>query len=363
MKRSLLLEDGTLFVGEAIGNEKCDRVSEIVFNTAMTGYQEIITDPSYRGQTVCFTNPLIGNYGINSRDSESLNIWLSSIVVAYCCDRPSNWQSLMSLSDWLKKNGVPGIKGVDTRKLALIVRTKGAMKCLMKDGDIDVEAELPKLRVAVLPTDQISEVSTPRIYALPADGPRIAVLDMGCKLSILKSLAKRGFSLTVFPYDAKASDILDSKPDGLFISNGPGDPQSVPQAAETVAKLIDTGLPTMGICMGQQILALSQGAKTYKLKFGHRGANQPVKDLLSGRTEMTSQNHNFAVSEESLQGTGLQITHLNLNDGSVEGLRLMGKRAFSVQFHPEAAAGPHDSTHLFDRFLAMVEGKEDWENA
>ena len=363
MKRNLLLEDGSLFVGEAIGSERADVLTEVVFNTAMTGYQEIITDPSYKGQAVAFTNPLIGNYGINARDSESLGIHLDGVIVSSCCPRPSNWRSYIGLSDWLRASGIPGIEGVDTRALALLIRTKGTMRGLIIDGEIDVDSQLARLRAYRYPTDQIARVSTPRVYSIPSDGPRIALLDMGCKLSIIKCLTKRGFALTVYPYDTPASTILATHPEGLFISNGPGDPASIPQVSANIAQLIEAGLPTMGVCMGQQLLALSQGARTYKLKFGHRGANQPVRDLATGRIDITSQNHNFAVDEQSLAGTGLEVTHINLNDGSVEGIRLRGKRAFAVQFHPEAAAGPHDESYLFGRFLDMVCGKEGWENA
>ena len=369
-KAKLALQDGTVFTGTAFGAH-AEIQGELVFNTTMTGYQEVLTDPSYAGQIVVMTYPLIGNYGVNDADCESRRPWVSGFVVRECARRPSNYRADSDLASYLNENGIPGIEGIDTRALVRRVRELGAMPAVLSHIDLDDASLVAKAKAAagMAGQDLVRSVSCEEAYdwtvGEPAEfatsGPRpervyrVAAIDCGIKRNILRLLFDAGFEVRVFPASASKQDVLDWKPDGLFLSNGPGDPEPVTYVASTVSDLIGTGLPTFGICLGHQILALACGAKTYKLKFGHRGGNQPVKDLATGKVEITSQNHGFAVDGDSLENAGLELTHINLNDQTVEGFRHRELPAFAVQYHPEASPGPHDSRYLFGRFRALIE--------
>ena len=369
-KAKLVLQDGTVFTGSAFG-APVEICGEVVFNTAMTGYQEILTDPSYAGQIVVMTYPLIGNYGVNEEDVESRRPWVSGFVVRECARRPSNYRSVGDLDGYLKQHGIPGIEGIDTRALVRRVRMHGAMPAVLSCLDLDDESLVRKAKAAAGMTGQdlVRTVSCDAAYdwsegepaefatsgARPTDTYRVAAIDCGIKRNILRLLWDAGFEVRVFPAGVSKREVLEWKPDGLFLSNGPGDPEPVTYVAQTVNELLHEGLPTFGICLGHQLLALACGAKTYKLKFGHRGGNQPVKDLSTGKVEITSQNHGFAVDRDSLAGAGLELTHLNLNDETVEGFRHSELPAFAVQYHPEASPGPHDSRYLFGRFRALIE--------
>lgn len=363
MKRLLIIEDGSVFEGEGIGGEVTHAVSELVFNTSMTGYQEIISDPSYCGQTIIFTNPLLGNTGINRDDFESIDIALDGIIVSSCCKTPSNFRKQITLDELLKEKEIPGIENIDTRMLVLKIRTLGTLKCTLENEDCNVSEVIKKLKETPYRKDQTECVMTKKIYEIPTGGKRVVVMDFGVKLNIIHNLLARKLSLVVVPGNTSYKKIMSFMPDGIFISNGPGDPKDNKEAIGTIKKLIETNIPIFGICLGQQLISLALGADTYKLKFGHRGSNQPVVDLQTGKTELTSQNHGFAVDEDSLKNTSLKVTHINLNDKSIEGLEDTLHPVFMVQFHPEASGGPHDSNHLFDRFVALIEKKEDWRNA
>jgi carbamoyl-phosphate synthase small subunit len=365
----LVLQDGTVYTGNSFG-APIEITGEVVFNTAMTGYQEVLTDPSYAGQIVVMTYPHIGNYGVNAEDMESRQPWLSGFVVRENARRPSNYRSESTLDAYLKEHGIPGIDGIDTRALVRRVREGGAMPAVLSSIDLDDASLLAKAKAAggmagqdlvrVVTCDEpyVWETGEPRDFAttLERGKPiyRVAAIDCGIKRNILRLMWDAGFDVRVFPASATADEILAWKPDGLFLSNGPGDPEPVTYVADTVRALLPTGLPTFGICLGNQILALACGAKTYKLKFGHRGGNQPVKDLATGKVEITSQNHGFAVESDSLAAANLELTHVNLNDGTVEGFRHTEYPAFAVQYHPEAAPGPHDSRYLFARFRDLI---------
>jgi carbamoyl-phosphate synthase small subunit len=366
----LCLQDGTLFTGRAFG-ARTEVVGEVVFNTAMSGYQEVLTDPSYAGQIVTMTYPHIGNYGVNGEDGESARPHVTGFVVRECARRPSNYRSRGDLHGYLEEHGIPGIEGIDTRALVRHVRMGGAMPAVLSATDLD-DASL-RAKAAAAPgmagQDLVMSVTSkeaydwtegePRGFATTKERPspahRVAAIDCGIKRNILRLLVDGGFEVRVFPADATPEQILDFGPAGLFLSNGPGDPEPVDYVARTVKALLPR-LPTFGICLGHQILALACGARTYKLKFGHRGANQPVKDLSTGKVEITSQNHGFAVRGEDLEGSGLELTHVNLNDGTVEGFRHKEHPAYAVQYHPEASPGPHDSRYLFGRFRELIEG-------
>ena len=367
----LVLEDGTVLPGFGFGSAE-DRIGELVFNTSMTGYQEILTDPSYRGQTVLLTQPHIGNYGVNSEDEESAKLWLSGLVVREACPRASNFRSGMELSDYLAQHGVPGIDGVDTRMLTRRVRDFGEQRVLITRDTTSSDAELvERVRQApkVADVDHVLKVTTESIYTWdkgyesifnpPAPGtakqrPRIVAYDFGAKRNILRSLVACGLDVTVVPALTPAEAVLEHKPDGVFLSNGPGDPAVCTYAIESARKLVQK-LPVFGICLGHQILGHVFGGKTYKMKFGHHGGNQPVIDLLTGKVEITSQNHSYAIDPKSLP-SGVEVTHKNLNDDTVEGLRHKELPVFSVQYHPEAAPGPHDALYLFQRFVELLEG-------
>jgi carbamoyl-phosphate synthase small subunit len=368
----LVLEDGTVLVGRGFG-AATDSVGELVFNTSMTGYQEILTDPSYRGQTVLLTQPHIGNYGVNHEDEESAKLWLSGLVVREACERASNFRSAMELSDYLAQHGVPGIDGVDTRMLTRAVRDRGEQRILITRDMTSTDAQLvEKVRKApkVADVDHVLKVTTPQPYEwkkgyespfsppAPAKsgGKRrtIVAYDFGAKRNILRSLAACGLDVIVVPAETPAAAVLERKPDGVFLSNGPGDPAICRYAIES-AKVLVQKLPVFGICLGHQILGHVFGGKTYKMKFGHHGGNQPVIDLTTGKVEITSQNHSYAVDPQSLPD-GVVMTHKNLNDNTCEGLRHKELPVFSVQYHPEAAPGPHDALYLFKRFVELLDG-------
>jgi carbamoyl-phosphate synthase small subunit len=348
----LVLEDGTCFVGESFGAEG-SQVGEVVFNTSMTGYQEVLSDPSYCGQIVTMTYPLIGNYGITRDDFESVRPFIHGFVVRRSEQVPSNWRAQFSLGELLKEYGIIGISGIDTRMLTRKIRSVGTMKGILATGEVSEGLLREQLVAGSLLRDQVSRVSTKTVYSSPGPRERIVLVDFGSKSGILRDLTRRGCDVVVVPYDTTAESILRLRPDGILLSNGPGDPKDVPDAAKMIRELLGV-IPIFGICLGHQLFALACGADTTKLKFGHRGGNHPVKDLETGRCYITSQNHGYTVKEESIEATQLMITHVNNNDGTIEGLRHRREPAFSVQYHPEASPGPYDSSYLFDDFLAMV---------
>lgn len=354
MKRSLILETGDVFTGIAFGSEK-ESAGEVVFTTGMTGYQETLSDPSYCGQIVTMTYPLIGNYGINRDDFESIEPAIKGMIVRELADMPSNFRSDASLNELFVLKDIPGIQGVDTRKLTRIIREYGSVKGYFTAAGVEVNLEeiVEKLKQITFPTDQVKQVSTKRPYPSPGRGKRVVLVDFGMKHGILRELNKRNCDVVVVPYNTTAEEIMAIYPDGIMLSNGPGDPKDVPEAI-TMLKEIIGKIPVFGICLGHQLFALASGGDTFKLKFGHRGANHPVKDLKTGRTELTSQNHGYTVDPESLVKTRLEVTHVALNDGTVEGLKHLDLPAFTVQYHPEASPGPEDSNHLFDQFIELM---------
>lgn len=353
MKRQLVLEDGTVFIGEGFGSIT-NTIGEIVFNTGMTGYQEILSDPSYCGQIVTLTYPLVGNYGINRDDFESINPAIQGFIVKEAADYPSNFRSEMTLSELFQRKNIPGIAGVDTRKLTRIIRKHGTLKGAICSIEENVEEVVERLRATQLLRDQVKQVSTQTPYPSPGRGSRVVLVDFGMKHGILRELNKRDCDVIVVPYNTTAEEIMNLSPDGIMLSNGPGDPKDVPEAIEMIKGILGK-VPLFGICLGHQLFALACGANTEKLKFGHRGSNHPVKDLLTGKVALTSQNHGYTVEEDSILNTNLEVTHVALNDGTIEGLRHQIYSAFTVQYHPEASPGPEDANHLFDRFLNMVD--------
>jgi carbamoyl-phosphate synthase small subunit len=357
MNAILALEDGTIFRGESFGATG-ERYGEVVFNTSMTGYQEILTDPSYKGQIVTMTYPLIGNYGINSEDVESRKPFVEGFVVKECSKRASNWRSQKTLDAYLKENNILGIEGIDTRALTLHIREAGAMKAVLSTEDLNHKSLVQKAKDSpgLIDCDLVKEVTNRKKYIwLKTEKVRfkVIVLDCGVKYNILRELLKHKCQVIVVPADTEASEILEMKPDGLLLSNGPGDPAAVKYVIETTKKLISK-LPIFGICLGHQMLGLALGGETYKLKFGHHGANHPVKDLKTGKVSITVQNHGFCVDIDSLNKKEIEITHINLNDQTLEGMRHKKLPIFSVQFHPEASAGPHDARYLFEEFIEMM---------
>ena len=354
MKRYLVLEDGTYYEGEGFGDDSY-RIGELVFNTSMTGYQEILTDNSYCGQIVMMTYPLIGNYGINKDDNESVEPAVFGFVVRDYCESPSNFRCKENLDVYLKRVKIPGIYGLDTRAITRKIRSLGTLKASFCNTAEEIPALIEQLKQADFLHDQVARVSTKNVYPIPGRGKKVVVMDFGVKLNILRELSNRGCDLIVVPYDTTAEEIMNFHPDGVMLTNGPGDPSDLTGVIETVKKLIPQ-LPVFGICLGCQLIALASDAKTYKLKFGHRGANHPVRNLTTGRVEITSQNHGFAVDIDSLNNTRLEMTHQALNDGSCEGVRHLDYPCFAVQYHPEANAGPQDSRYLFDEFMNLLEG-------
>lgn len=353
MKRQLILEDGTVFIGNGFGSNT-DTIGEVVFNTGMTGYQEILSDPSYCGQIVTLTYPLIGNYGINRDDFESINPAVKGFIVKESCDFPSNFRSEFSIGEYFEMKKIPGISGIDTRKLTRIIRQYGTLKGAICSMEHDVDDVLKKLRTSVLPVDQVRRVSTRNPYPSPGRGKRIVLVDFGMKHGILRELNNRGCDVVVVPYHTTADEILQLRPDGIMLSNGPGNPKDVPEAVDMLRGVLGN-IPLFGICLGHQLFALACGADTVKMKFGHRGSNHPVKDLATGKIAITSQNHGYTVEANSIENTRLTITHIALNDGTVEGLKHLDYPAFTVQYHPEASPGPEDANSLFNQFLEMID--------
>lgn len=354
-RRMLILEDGTIFEGTAFGSEEAS-LGETVFTTGMTGYQEMISNPSNCGTIVVMTYPLVGNYGINRDDFESIEFTMNGIVVRELAEEPSNFRSEMSLEELLFQRGIPGIQGIDTRKLTRLLREKGPLKGILTAAGEKVEhidEHISYIKEYSLPTDLVAQVSTKHPYPSPGRGKRVVVIDYGMKHGILRELNKRNCDVIVVPYNTSADEICSLFPDGITLTNGPGNPADVEGAVETIKSLLGKA-PIFGIGLGHQLLALALGARVVKLKNGHRGSNYPVKDLATGRTELTAQNHGYAVEEASLEGTDLTVTHKALNDHSIEGLESMKYTAFSVQFYPEASPGPEDSNHLFDRFTQLM---------
>jgi len=354
-KAKILLEDKTVFHGRSFGASG-ERCGEVVFNTSLTGYQEILTDPSYRGQMIAMTYPLIGNYGVNSDFIESRRIFLEAFIVKEASAIASNWQSQQSLGEYLSEHSILGVEGVDTRALTRHIRLRGAMKAIVSTEDPDEDSLLKKVKAApgLEGRDLVKEVTIDKAYVWSDRGRNhVVAVDCGIKYNILRILQKRGCRVTVVPYTMQPAQIMALKPDGLFLSNGPGDPAAVTPLVDSLKELLGR-LPVFGICLGHQLLGLALGGKTYKLKFGHHGANHPVKDLRTGRISITAQNHGFCVDIGSLAKKDIETTHVNLNDGTLEGIRHKKLKAFSVQFHPEAAPGPHDAEYLFDEFIDMM---------
>jgi carbamoyl-phosphate synthase small subunit len=385
MKAILALEDGSVFHGEGFG-ARASACGEVCFNTSMTGYQEILTDPSYKGQIVTMTYPLIGNYGVNKEDVESWKPHVGGFVIRELSPVVSNWRAEMSLSDYLEQNGIPGIQGLDTRALTKKLRVRGALNGFISTEGLDAKEALERAKKwpGLIGVDYVREVThsepfvwdeagrqsslfhlahsaepsnggTPDSPLPPADIPIVAY-DFGMKYNILRRLRQHGFKVQVVPATTSAAEALKFKPAGIFLSNGPGDPSALGYAVGAVSELVKSGIPIFGICLGHQILGQAFGGKTFKLKFGHRGANQPVKDLASGRVEITAQNHGFAVDPASLPSE-MTVDRVNLNDRTVEGMRHRSKPIYCVQYHPEASPGPHDSMPLFGEFRAMIESK------
>ena len=368
----LALEDGTVFRGRAFGLCTDGAVSggEVVFNTAMCGYQEALTDASYTGQILCMTATEVGNYGVSAEDTESAGVAVKGFVVREAIEEPSNHRASSGLAEWLARAGVIGLDGIDTRALVRILRTKGALRGVLFVGDAKRDDELVEIARALprMGGQNLAACASPEagsrwsgglgewtLRGQPRAGRtfRVVALDCGAKHNIYRNLAERGCDVEVVPHDLSAAEIRARRPDGLFISNGPGDPAAVERTIATLREVAGE-VPTFGICLGHQLLALALGARTWKLKFGHRGANQPVRNLLTGRVEITSQNHGFCVDEESLRAVGGEPTHVHLNDGTLAGFRHTTKPIFSVQYHPEASPGPHDSAYLFDCFVTMM---------
>jgi len=354
MKAFLILEDGTVFCGQSIGSTR-EVISEIVFNTSMTGYLEVLTDPSYAGQAVVMTYPLIGNYGICYEDMESERPWPDGYIVRELSRIPSNFRSQGTIQEFLTKHDIPGIAGIDTRALTKILREKGTMNGMITTNEnYNLDEVLPKLK-AYTTGKVVEKVTCKEKYVLEGDGPKVALMDFGAKRNIARNLNKRGCQVTVYPALTSAEEILADHPDGIMLSNGPGDPKECTSIIKEIKKLYDSEVPIFAICLGHQLMALANGADTYKMKYGHRGGNHPVKDLKTGRVYISSQNHGYVVNTDTLDPSVAVPAFTNVNDGTNEGLAYTGKNIFTVQFHPEACPGPQDSGYLFDRFMNMME--------
>ena len=362
MDAYLILEDGTAYKGISIGVQK-EVISEVVFNTSMTGYLEVMTDPSYAGQAVTMTYPLIGNYGICTEDAESRQPFLDAFIVRSLSRVPSNWRSENTIQNYLKKHEIPGIMGIDTRALTRHLRDHGTMNGILTtkrySGD-ELQSVLERVKAYAV-KDVLKKVTTPYVYAKSAEGDasapgyHVALLDLGAKQNIVRSLTRRGCDVTVYPAYTPAEVIFSQHPDGIMLSNGPGDPSDDTEVIAEIRKLYDSEIPIFAICLGHQLMALAMGARTYKLKYGHRGGNHPVKDLRTGRVYITAQNHGYAVDCSSMDPSVAEEAFRNVNDGTNEGLRYFGKKIMTVQFHPEASPGPLDSGYLFDTFIQMME--------
>ncbi len=353
MNAKLILEDGTVFEGKAFGYTK-ETIGEVVFNTGMTGYQEILTDPSYYGQIVTMTYPMIGNYGLNLDDNESDGVKVKGFIVREKANAPNNWRCEFELDEYLNRHKIMGIEDIDTRALTKMIRNSGTMRGIITVDDLSEKQIAGKL-ASYDATKAVEEVTTKEIEVIEGDGIHIAAMDFGIKNNILRSFRHRNCKITVFPAFSKAEDILAIDPDGIFLSNGPGDPKDIPEVVEEIKKLIGKK-PMTAICLGHQLIALAMGGNTEKLKFGHRGANHPVKDLKTGRVMITSQNHGYVVTEDGLP-EGMEVTHVNLNDSTVEGMKHEALQIYSIQFHPEACPGPHDTDPIFDEFIDLMKGK------
>ena len=357
MKAFLILEDGHVFTGTSIGSQK-EVISEIVFNTSMWGYLEVLTDPSYAGQAVCMTYPLIGNYGICLEDMESLRPWPDGYIVNELSRMPSNFRSDDTIQNFLEEHDIPGIAGIDTRALTKILREKGTMNGMITTNEnYNLDEILPKIKEYRV-TGVVKKVSCTEKKELKGDGFKVALLDIGAKNNIGKSLNERGCDVTIYPCDTPAEEIIASNPDGIMLSNGPGDPKECEYQIEQIRKLYNTDIPIFAICLGHQLMALATGADTKKMKYGHRGGNHPVKDLASGHVYISSQNHGYMVDGETVNPEVAEVAFINVNDKTVEGLRYKNKSIFTVQFHPEACPGPQDSDRLFDEFIQMMEVKK-----
>lgn len=352
--KKIVLENGSEFYGYAFGVDR-EAVNEIVFNTSMVGYQEIMSDPSYTDQMVCMTYPLIGNYGITDEDYETKVPTMGGMIVREYNDLPSNFRYTKTLSEVLDEYGIPGISGVDTRKITRIIRDEGSQKVLITDASTPHEKAMEMLLAYEIPHDMVARVSCKKRWysRTPNHKYDVVAIDCGIKLNIVRKLNEKGCNVTVVPYNTSAEEIMKMRPDGLFLSNGPGNPEDVTPVINVVKELKGK-LPIFGICLGHQMISLALGAKTFKMKFGHRGGNHPVMNLETGKIEITSQNHSYAVDCDSLKGTELKLTHKNLLDNTAEGVESPENRLFSVQYHPESAPGPQDSEYLFDKFIALM---------
>ena len=352
--KKIVLEDGEEYLGYGFG-ANVESINEIVFNTSVVGYQEICSDPSYTYQMVVMTYPLIGNYGITDDDYETNKPTIGGLIVREYNDMPSNFRYTKTLSEYMEENGIPGIQGVDTRKLTRSIRDKGSRKVIITDISTSKEEAIEKMRNYEIPKDAVSKVSCRKRWYSRTANPKynVVAVDCGIKLNIVRSLNKRGCNVTIVPYNTSFTTIQSLKPDGIFLSNGPGDPENVVEVIDLVKKAKGK-YPIFGICLGHQMISLAYGATTYKLKFGHRGGNHPVKNLETGKIEITSQNHSYAVNNESINNTSLKITHINVLDNTIEGVECKEDKVFSVQYHPESAPGPQDSSYLFDKFIEMM---------
>ena len=352
--KKIVLENGQEFYGTGFGADR-EAISELVFNTSMVGYQEVVSDPSYTYQTVVMTYPLIGNYGITDEDFETRTPTIGGLIVRECTDSPSNFRYTRTLSEYLEENQIPAICGVDTRMITRIIRDNGSCKVMITDANTPKEEALERIKATSIPTDAVAKVSCKKKWYSRTSGFKynVVAIDCGIKLNIIRKLNEKNCNVTVVPYTTKPEEIIALKPDGLFISNGPGDPENVKPVIEVV-KALKGKLPIFGICLGHQLIALACGAKTFKMKFGHRGGNHPVLNTKTGKIEITSQNHSYAVDYDSVKDTCLTVTHKNLLDNTVEGAESVENKLFSVQYHPESAPGPQDSAYLFDQFIEYM---------